>query len=433
MEPRVSAAAAPSPAAEIERPAPPAAAAPTASLTAAGPRRFCLVWLAAVLALIALIGAFDALIDPYLVIGTPRIAGLNAVKPATETHTRLAKGHLLARLHPAGLLIGDSKVDLGLDPDSPSWPDDALPAFNYGMPGAGLGDQLANLRRAVARGTVRRALILLEPRDFMAPAPRAATPPEPAALSDLQAFGERASDILLATLSLDALRASLVTVAAQGKRDVADLSPHGATGEGGFRAVIAADGYDELFMQKDAYHRGQRAQLIAAIRARPGAGLGQLDRVAEMIDLCRRHGIALDLAIAPAHADYLEGLDHAGLWPRYQAVKAAFVELAAEADSDTVRLWDFSFYDAYATEKVPGPSDRGGSTRWFWEPSHFKRALGEKILATIYRGADDYGVRLTPDMIAAHLARETAAKAAYQAQDTGSRERLARAAAEASR
>jgi hypothetical protein len=396
-------------------------------------RRFCFVWFTVVLVLTALVGAVDALIDPYLVIGAPRIAGLNAVKPESETHTKLVKDYLIARVQPAGLLLGDSKVDIGLDPDSPSWPEDAKPVFNYGIPGTGVRDALINLRRAIELGTISRGLVLIELEEFMTPADTTiAQPPGPAAttLSGLQGIGQHANDVLLATLSLDALRASVVTVAAQGRRDVADISFAGASSEGGFRGVVAADGYDALFLQKDSYLTKRMKRLAEALRARPEAGLGSLDAVTDMIVLCRQQGIALDLAIAPFHADFLEALDHAGLWPRYEQAKKELTRLVAAEGGNTARLWDFIGYDAYSTELVPGPSDRGGSmrTRWFWEPSHFKRVLGEKILATIYRGGADYGVRLTPDMIGAHLEAETQAKIAYQVRDSSSRQRLARAA-----
>jgi hypothetical protein len=67
-----------------------------------------------------------------------------------------------------------------------------------------------------------------------------------------------------------------------------------------------------------------------------------------------------------------------------------------------------------------------GGTRWFWEPNHFKRTLGEKILATVYHGASDFGVLLTPDTIEARLTADAAAKTAYQDRDDNSHNRLAR-------
>src|SRR5689334_9919350 len=130
-------------------------------------RRFCVTWLFGVVLLVAVIAAFNALVDPYHVIGTPRLAGLNAAKPEAVTHTQLAKDYLIGRIKPAGLLLGTSKVDLGIDPRSPFWPEDARPAFNYGVPGSSIHGALANLHRAVALGTVHRALVVLEFDDFM--------------------------------------------------------------------------------------------------------------------------------------------------------------------------------------------------------------------------------------------------------------------------
>ena len=130
---------------------------------------YCRVWLIGVLVLVAATGAINALVDPYLVFGAPRIVGFNAVKPETKTHTQLAKDYLVARVRPAGVLLGNSKVDIGLDPNSPNWPEDARPAFNYGVPGGGLDDAIANLRRAIAVGKVTRALVLIELEEFMAP------------------------------------------------------------------------------------------------------------------------------------------------------------------------------------------------------------------------------------------------------------------------
>ena len=375
-------------------------------------RRFCLVWFAAVLTLCALVGAVNALVDPYLVTGAPRIAGFNAIKPETGTHTGLAKKYLVARLRPAGLVLGDSKADIGIDPGSPNWPEDARPGFNYGVPAIGLPVALDILRHAIVSNAVTRALVLIDLEEFMRPAD--ATPPTAAPATETPSaaadFRQHVQDLLLATLSLDALRASVKTVAGQGQRDIVDLSPAGVTSEGGFRAVSAREGYGLMFQQKDEYLAKMMAWLAATLRARPGAPINELDALADMIRLCRDGGIALDLAIAPSHADYLDTIDRAGLWPRYGEAKKQLTRLIAAEGGGAVRLWDFLGYDGYSTEPVPPPGDRAGTMHWYWEPSHFKQVLGEKILATIYRGSNEFGVRLTPDTIDAHLARENDAR-----------------------
>jgi hypothetical protein len=385
-------------------------------------RRYCMTWFFGLVLLVTLVGAFNALVDPYYVIGTPRLAGLNAAKPEAVTHTQLAKDYLVGRIKPVGLLLGTSKVDLGLDPKSRFWPEDARPAFNYGVPGIGIQGNLANLRRAIALGTVRRALVVLEFDDFMKVPSNdsAASPPAARPLQRLQ-------DIALATLSLDALRASIATVLAQQQPNPIDLSPDGATNDKGFRKTARVDGYEAFFLQKDAEEGQRLVWLAASVRAQPGAGLANLRTVAEIISLCRRHAIALDFALPPAHADLLVQIDRAGLWSRYQSVKAALTHLIDEG-GDAVRLWDFSGFDAVSTEPVPTLVEREVDMLWFWEPAHFKRAVGERILAAIYDGVAGYGAQLTPGMIAVHLAAETAARDEWLATDSGKwRERLARA------
>lgn len=388
-------------------------------------RRYLAIWIAGVIVLVGLIGAFDALIDPYLIIGMPRIAGLNAVKPETATHTQLAKDYLIRRFKPAGLLLGSSKADLGIDPASRFWPADARPAFNYGVPGTSIRDNVANLRRAIAIGTVRRVLVVLDIENFMK------VPPKGAAATPAGGPGvRRVRDIALATLSLDALHASIATVMAQYQPHPVNLSPDGLTNDNGFRNDVKADGYMALFEQKDAENGAHLARLAASVHEQSDAGIAGLNSVAEIIALCRSHGIALDFALPPLHADLLAQFDRAGLWPRYQWAETLLTQLIAVKGQGAVRLWDFSGFDATSTEPIPSRAEHGVGMRWFWEPDHFKRVVGDRMLAAIYDGVPGYGVTLTPETLAAHLAAQTAARDAWLAGNAGDwRERLARAAA----
>ena len=360
------------------------------------PSRFVLTWLCASLALAGLVAGFNVAVDPYLVFGTKRIAGFNAKKPAVETHADLAKRYAFARARPRGLLIGDSKADIGLDPDSPAWPADARPVFNHGVPGTSLEGMLGYLRQDLGAAPVRHVLVMLDLQGLLAaPLPVAG---QPSADPGVPFVGPHTNDLVLSTLSVDALRASVTTLAAQSSGDGVDMSGLGSTGEGGFRAEAAADGERALFAQKDQDLTERFSRLATYLAAHPDAGAHRLDLVAEMIGLCRAHGAALDLVIGPVHADYLDIIGRAGLWPRYEAAKARLAILVDSA-GDAVRLWDFEGYDGYSGEAVPA----SGGTRWFWEPTHFKKVLGEQILAAIYQNNTGYGVRLTAASLAGRL------------------------------
>jgi len=62
--------------------------------------------------LAAAVAVFNAC-DPYLVLGAPRIVGLNARKPAVDTQQRLMKAYDVLRAAPNTVILGGSRVDLG--------------------------------------------------------------------------------------------------------------------------------------------------------------------------------------------------------------------------------------------------------------------------------------------------------------------------------
>ena len=211
--------------------------------------------------------------------------------------------------------------------------------------------------------------------------------------SGLQLVKQNLSDLLLATVSLDALRSSAVTVASQHDPNVVNMSPNGQTSEGGFRAIVATDGYDTYSVRKmNFWSAGSwHWRRTSGATQRRTERTGRARRSHGAVPSGR--GIKLDLAIAPFHADYLDGADAAGLWLRYELAKkqSDFCWSPAKA-TDSARLWDFLGYDTYATQpfgSLIAPAAHVGSGT-----SHFKGVLGEKILATIYREGQDSGVRL---------------------------------------
>jgi hypothetical protein len=125
-----------------------------------------------------------------------------------------------------------------------------------------------------------------------------------------------------------------------------------------------------------------------------------MDAVAAIIAFARAHGLTLTLVIAPHHVDTLELYWRAGLWPRVEQMKA---ELIALAQAGGVTLWDFLDYSSFNTEPVPAPGDRRTPTCWFWEPTHFKKQLGEVMIQRMF-GADGpaFGTVLTPASLPRH-------------------------------
>jgi hypothetical protein len=374
------------------------------------PLRFCVQWLCCVIALLSSVAAWNAMVDPYDVIGTPRVPGFNAFKVMAPRHTLLAKSYQVRRVSPVTVLAGSSLVNIGLDPDSAVWPAAMRPVYNFGLPAADLAGIYRSLRYAYANGHVKYAIVALEFENFLIPIESAARddglPGEASLVSRLR-------DRFLATVPFAALQDSVRTVLRQRDHPALDLAPNGAIGEAGFIQLARRDGEYALFAKSVAEERAHVSRAAAMLATSHGT-IPNLKVVGDIIDFCETHGIALTLLIPPSHAALLDIFDDAGLWRMFEAWKSALAQLAAAHGQRPVPLWDFSGYDAYSTERLPASGDRKTATSWYWDAVHFKRVIGEKILSRMLTGEPlGFGIPLKPENLAAHLAGEESDHAAY--------------------
>ena len=373
--------------------------------TSAELKRFCRLWLIAMMVLVPLVAVFDIAMDPFLVFGSPRIAGVNDVKPTTLERAELVKHHLLQRVRPDTLMLGTSKVQLGMDPRSPLWPQDSGVVFNGGVPGQPLVQTVDEFNDVVARAPVRRVMLMVEVVDLMWPGSDA-TPQG----HFLPTEDEDLHDRFMATLSLDALRSSVVSLISQRDPYGISMANNGMMNDSLFREASDKEGAAALFEQKFPTVAGAVTSIRRQLEKRPQAPINGITALRKLIRVAREKGIALDIGIAPMHCVYLEVIDANGLWPRYLAAKAAITQAVAEEGQGRVALWDFVGFDAFSTEPVPAHGDLTHKTRWFWEPNHFKVVIGEKILEAMYHGGNEYGVRLTPANLKERLEADTQAK-----------------------
>jgi hypothetical protein len=106
-------------------------------------------------------------------------------------------------------------------------------------------------------------------------------------------------------------------------------------------------------------------------------------------------------------------------------------ELAIAAGEGKTAVWDFSGLGDHALESLDEVAARGESLRWFWEPSHNRQALGDRMLSTMLAascpeaGKDAFGVKLTPAAIDAALAAQRSALDAYGASHRPQVDRMA--------
>ena len=378
--------------------------------------RYLLAWISATLVLLGTVAAFNLLVDPYDLFRVVEREGFNRVKSHAGQRTALFKRKNVERMRPNALVLGNSRAEIGFDPDSPAWPAALRPVFNLALPGTGPHSALDEFRRALDISAPRIVLVGLDFLDFRVdPSSRNGFAPSPLRPDDpLQGFRDRTSVLL----TIDALVDSFGTLKAQRDPYAASLTEAGFNPMRDYVGIAHREGYYAMFRQRNQenaknYVRGWKSIYLADGRVAPA-----LDAVGQIISVASHQQIAVRLVIYPYHAHTLVLLHGAGLWPAFDAWKRELVKLVENAPTGTdVELWDFSSFLPYADERVPGPGDTTSELRWYWEAGHFKKSLGDVLLARLFdpRGTDpQWGRQLTPQNVEQHLGQLGAARDDYE-------------------
>jgi hypothetical protein len=366
--------------------------------------RFLLTWAASLVAILASVGGLNAVVNPYDLFDWPRIPGINILKPAIKNHAALTKTYQVERSRPVTAVLGTSRVYLGIDSASPAWPESFRPVYNYGLPGTNMSrSMLRELREAWSTGRLRHAVAFLDVPAFLEQDQPVTGEEDERRLTYLDNGGpndgmraQRIHDGFLSVFTLTALTDSVKTILAQGGgENVLDLRADGTSTDADFAAAARAEGMSAVFAQKDEYDLARIPEFQRTLADWHGL-MPNLGIVREMIKFCREHDVTLTLILGPSHADGMEIYRRAGLWPRVEQLKSDIATIVAEARSETITAWDFVEYAPYTTETLPPPGDLVTNLRWFWEPVHFKRALGDIMLHRVFLGTPaDFGAPLT--------------------------------------
>ena len=344
-------------------------------------------------------------VDPYRCFGTPGVPGLTERKPRASERSAMAKTYMLERIHPRTLLLGNSRVEVGIDPDSGAWPEQYRPVFNAALAGHDLRAAEQFLREALA-GEPKPTLVILglDFQDFIAAPPDAPDPPPDAEDSrlrvDAQGHANRLqtlriwTDVLETTLNLEAITDSVLTLFGQSADDPT-MTPWGFNPLHEYEAFARREGYRRLFEQKDGMYRSEYARFAPNDFAQPMRNV-EFRILSRIIDSAVRSHVQLVLMTYPYHRDYLDMLHDLGLWLSFEDWKRAVLRVASSRDAggNPVRVYDFARYDETTTEPVPATGDRRSVMHWYWEAGHFKSALGDRIIAQLVRDNAALGTEL---------------------------------------
>src|SRR5438552_18308256 len=128
--------------------------------------RYLWAWVMSAAALLVAIFAVTLVVDPYGLFRIVDVPGLNRIKSQAGERAVLFKRAGVERMRPAGLVLGNSRAEIGFDPESPAWPESARPVFNLALPGAGISAVTGDFAKALRGTTPKLVVVGLDFLDF---------------------------------------------------------------------------------------------------------------------------------------------------------------------------------------------------------------------------------------------------------------------------
>lgn len=363
-------------------------------------KRYLSTWFIATSLMLIVVAATNLVVDPYGIFRLVDQPGFNSIKPAAAKHGDMSKAYQVLRVQPRTLILGNSRAEVGLDPNHPAWPQSVRPVYNAALPGTGTATSLRYLQHVLAaaagKPAAQPALVLwgVDFMDFLTD-PSKPTPARTANADDAQSMRlmtapastrirQKMRDYAESTVTLGALVDSLTTLANQRNPYSVDLTPQGFNPMRDYLKITADEGYWAVFRQKDLMYDKAFARYPKGIFDASGNTSSHWQDLHEIMRLCRQHGIELRLFTYPYHAHMLDTFAKTGHAPGFELWKRMLTKTladeAAASSKPAYVLWDFSTLNAITAEAVPPRSDRKSSMRWYWEAGHFKSELGGVLL-----------------------------------------------------
>ncbi|HWQ94362.1 MAG TPA: hypothetical protein VN418_02540 [Gammaproteobacteria bacterium] len=363
----------------------------------------------ACLASVAVVAGLNYAVDPFSVFGAPRIAGFNANKVDFLEHLRMTNVYAVKRIKPKCIILGTSRAGRGLSPDHPALA--VTPCYNMALPAIGLYEMRRYFQHAQAIQPLDHAILALDFRVFNTTPDRSGAFSETRLAVDREGiaqfnlFSAHMPDLAAALLSTKALLSSVKTVRQQRWANIT-LATNGYW-------QSLTDTYDHA-AAFNAYTRNSFRRFEDIAHNDPTFSQNA-DDLRALLRAAYQSTVKVSVLISPSHAWHWETLHQSGLWPRFEEMKRMIVSInheeATRVEKAEYQVWDFSGAVDPSLEPLPA-GGKQKAMRWYWEPVHYKRALGDAVLSRVltdqapaFPVLAGFGTKITPANLEEHLRR----------------------------
>lgn len=328
-------------------------------------------------------------IDPYRIYGLLDVPGFNHVKPRPERFQEQIKLTGARMLDANALIMGNSRAEIGFNPEYPFFSEHGLAAYNLAVPGTKIQTPGRQLDYLYGVGHKPAVIILgLDFLDFLV---------DPASSTIASAPEKTRNQVdelrwqFDAAFSLSSVSDAITTLGIQRRADAKTISDKGFNPLLEYTKYARDEGYYSLFQQRAAEYAKSFSRMPRSLVKADSGSSQELNVLRKILAKASDHQTELHLIIYPYHAQMLALFEQAGLWSAFDQWKIMLVHEVAAAkrlrSNARITVWDFSGYSTVQCESIPGKTNKEQTTKWYWEAGHFKQELGNLMLARIFDDA----------------------------------------------
>lgn len=357
-------------------------------------------------------------IDPYLLYGTERFVNLNDIKPSATSHSRQSKLHLAHEADINGLIIGNSRPEMGLDPDHSYFTDNNIRMFNLGSPGSGLNEQYGHALDISRAKEIKKIIIGVDFSDYLIPLEHTDNPykwPPEKSNAELRRklnwdgtdnsnyLSQYIKDIYIPLIALGTFQDSVLTLFGQNNA-FSNLQNNGFNPANDMDNATRTEGVKTIFQQKiptlvDIFTSPKKIY-TDGYEWSPA-----FTKLVFLLDYLDTNKIETKIFINPYHIQYIESIERSGLGGEFTKWKKSLMKAISNSNQNgTIELWNFSDPSIYTTEPILKSGRE--PLKWFWEPAHYNRILGDILISRMYEDDSNnngkltnFGYKMTPSNI----------------------------------
>ena len=326
------------------------------------PNKYILLFSLFSVLLLLSVGVINVVVNPFLMFDKNTITGSFDKKPEAANRVRTFKKYQATDKGYEVLIVGNSRVEMGLDPSSQFFANQHV--YNVGVPGLSVNAQIAYANNVIQTNPINTIFVGVDFVDFIS---------QKAPQSKLYEFPYNDyEDYLSAIFSLDALNASVMTVFSQ-SQNASTRTFQGFNPANDYIPILKNEGQMVLTEQKLSSLSKQLKGARFYKEEMMASQHSSLTTLKQTLSNWKHSGKKVVIFINPYQDLYYKALAKEGLIEDFEIWRETINEVATTTNSS---FFDFTELGKSHSNLI----NDEGELAYFWEPAHYKKELGEKML-----------------------------------------------------